>query len=101
MRVTQQSNKNSIHWTAIKKIIPSILIVLLLIPCLGQAQKLSEDPRIKSALNLLEMWLQAQVDFERIAGISMSVVHDQELIWGQGFGYSDIESRTLTTERTI
>lgn len=109
MRVTHQnkhynkqpSNKNSIHRTTIKIIIPAILIVLFLIPCLGQAQKLSEDPRVKSALNLLEMWLQAQVDFERIAGISMSVVHDQELIWARGFGYSDIESRTPTTERTI
>ncbi|MCP4603570.1 MAG: beta-lactamase family protein, partial [Proteobacteria bacterium] len=47
------------------------------------------------------MWVQAQLDFERIAGISMSVVHDQELIWSGGFGYSDIETKKPATPRTI
>lgn len=84
-----------------KKMIPWFIIALLLIPCFVQAQKLSENPRVASAINLLEMWVQAQLDFERIAGISMSVVHDQELIWSRGFGYSDIETKKSTTPRTI
>jgi len=90
-----------IKYQTLKKITLWLLMTFLFFPCFIQAQNLNEDLRIKSALNLLEMWVQAQVDFERIAGISMSVVHDQELIWARGFGYSDIESKKATTERTI
>ncbi len=77
---TNQKNQSKIHRTSMKKRIPWFLIAFLFIPYFVQAQNLREDPRVKSAVNLLEMWVQAQVDFERIAGISMSVVHDQELI---------------------
>lgn len=98
---TNQKNQSKIPRTSMKKRIPWFLIAFLLIPCFVQAQNLRDDLRVKSAINLLEMWVQAQVDFERIAGVSMSVVHDQELIWASGFGYSDIESKKATTERTI
>lgn len=98
---TRKTNKNRIHWISMKKTIIWFLLFLLIIPGIIQAQKLSEDPRVASAINLLEMWVQAQLDFERIAGISMSVVHDQELIWSRGFGYSDIETKKPATPRTI
>ncbi len=78
-----------------------LFLLLLLIPSILIAQNLKEDPRVESAINLLELWVQAQVDFERITGVSMSVVHDQELIWSGGFGYSDIESKRPTTPTTI
>jgi len=98
---TSKTIKNLIYWISIKKSIIWFLFFVLISPSFIQAQKLSEDPRVSSAINLLEMWVQAQVDFERIAGISMSVVHDQELIWSQGFGYSDIETKNPATPRTI
>ena len=56
-----------------KKTIIWFLLFLLIIPGLVQAQKLTEDPRVASAINLLEMWVQAQLDFERIAGITSNV----------------------------
>jgi len=98
---TSKTIKNLIYWISIKKSIIWFLFFVLITPSFIQAQKLREDPRVSSAINLLEMWVQAQVDFERIAGISMSVIHDQELIWSQGFGYSDIESQNPATPRTI
>ncbi|MFC1556214.1 serine hydrolase domain-containing protein, partial [candidate division KSB1 bacterium] len=93
--------QNRNHQMLMKRTIVWFMFILLIFPGIIQAQKLSEDPRVKSAVNLLEMWVQAQIDFERIAGISMSVVHDQELIWSRGFGYSDIETKTPATPRTI
>ena len=53
----RQKNQNKICMTSMKKIALWFLMTLLLIPCFVQAQNLSEDPRIKSALNLLEMWV--------------------------------------------
>lgn len=85
----------------VTSVLVGILIFMLLIPNLMYGQNLKEDPRVKSAINLLELWVQAQLDFERIAGISMSVVHDQELIWSKGFGYSDLETKSPTAPTTI
>ncbi len=96
MRVKNQYNINYL-----KKTIACFVFFMIVFTGSVQAQKLSEEPRVESAINLLEMWVQAQIDFERIVGISMSVVHDQELIWSRGFGYSDIETKKPATERTI
>jgi len=65
------------------------------------SQSLRDNPRVASALNLLEVWLDAQCAYEQIPGISMGVVHDQELLWSQGFGYSDLEREIPATPRTI
>ena len=83
-----------------------IMIILILITfvtlCpLLQAQNLRDDPRVASALNLLEIWVDAQLAYERIPGISMGVVYDQELIWSRGFGYADFERKIPATPRTI
>jgi hypothetical protein len=70
----------------------SALIIIL--PSLAGAQSLKKDPRIGSALHLLELWLDAQSAYEKISGISMAVVHDQELLWAKGFGYADRENKS-------
>ena len=70
----------------------SALIIIL--PSLAGAQSLKKDPRIGSALHLLELWLDAQSAYEKIPGISMAVVHDQELLWAKGFGYADRENKS-------
>jgi D-alanyl-D-alanine carboxypeptidase len=33
-------------------------------------------------------------------GLSIGIVHDQELIWSRGFGYADVERKTPTTTAT-
>lgn len=83
------------------KIIICLLAILFSLPSLAGSQPLSDDPRVASALNLLELWLDAQCAYEQIPGISVGVVHDQELLWSQGFGYSDLEQERPATPRTI
>ena len=54
-----------------------LLMVLLVVtvppPTYGQAPSLTDDPRVKSALTLLETWLQAEQEYEQIPGISMGI----------------------------
>ena len=52
-------------------------------------------------IHRLEHWLDAQCAYEQIPGISMGVVHDQELLWSRGFGHSDLERKTPASPRTI
>jgi CubicO group peptidase (beta-lactamase class C family) len=56
---------------------------------------------VASALELVEIWMEAQVDYEDLPGVSMGVVSGQDLIWSQGFGYADVESRRPATPDTI
>lgn len=65
----------------------------------AHTQSLSQDPGVVEALHLLEIWVDVQRAYEDIPGISMAIVHDQELVWSQGFGYADLaESRRATPE---
>jgi CubicO group peptidase (beta-lactamase class C family) len=84
-----------------KRTVIRILAIIILLPSLAGTQSLKTDPRIGSALHLLELWLEAQSAYENIPGISMAVVYDQELLWARGFGYADREKKIPATPETI
>jgi CubicO group peptidase (beta-lactamase class C family) len=60
-----------------------------------------DHPRVKEIFSVLDFWLDAQVAFERFPGLSIGIVHDQELVWSRGFGYADRECKQPATPRTI
>jgi CubicO group peptidase (beta-lactamase class C family) len=78
---------------------PRRLLSLSLILVVGvgsrgaSAQEMVEHPRVAEALNLLDVWLDAQRAYEQIPGLSVAVVHDQDLLWSKGFGYADLETQ--------
>ncbi len=65
------------------------------------AQNVRVDAQVRAALNLLDIWVQAQLDYERIPGISIGVVYDQDLIWSEGYGFADVDRRIPATPRTL
>lgn len=83
-----------------KRTIVLLLAAILILPSLG-AQSIGRDPRLVSALHLLELWLDAQSAYENIPGLSIAVVHDQELLWAKGFGFADRETKRPATPDTI
>jgi len=54
---------------------------------------LSKHPDVASNLGLLEIWLQANMAYQGLPGITMAIVHDQDLIYAKGFGYADVASK--------
>ena len=82
-----------------------VAVVSVLLCCTtpwpARAQTVRDDPRVQQALNLLDLWLDAQRDYEHIPGVSAGVVYDQELIWSKGYGYQDRETRVVPSARTI
>jgi CubicO group peptidase (beta-lactamase class C family) len=84
-----------------KRMITRILAIIIILPSLAGAQALREDSRVAAALHLLELWLEAQGAYEHIPGLSMAVVHDQELLWAKGFGYADRGKKRAATPETI
>ena len=84
-----------------KRMIIVLMSMLTMVPVIAQANGIKDDPRVASALKLLELWLDAQCAYEQIPGISMAVVHDQELLWSQGVGYSDLDNMNPRKPETI
>ncbi|MBK6404110.1 MAG: beta-lactamase family protein [Holophagales bacterium] len=64
-------------------------------------EALSRDPRVVQALTLLETWAGAEQAYRRLPGVSMAVVHDQQLLWSRGFGDAHVETKAPATPSTM
>lgn len=84
-----------------KKRILCLLVVLLFALGVARAQSLKDDPQVASALKLIEVWVDAQLVYKSIPGLSMGIVHDQDLVWSRGFGYADVEKKIPALPSTI
>ena len=62
---------------------------------------IKNNHKVKDAINLIQVWMDAQKDYEEIPGISMAIVHDQELLWSGGFGFSNPSKKTPANSKTI
>ncbi len=87
-----------------------LLLVLAVAPGFAQAQAappaasapaITEDPRVVHALTLLETWAGAEQAYRRLPGVSMAVVHDQQLLWSRGFGDATVETKVPATPSTM
>lgn len=69
-----------------KKII-TLLFLCSFIPVHSQ----ESDKDFSEAIKLIEVWLEAQKDYEKLPGIMASVVEDQDVIWKGAFGFANLE----------
>jgi len=76
-----------------------LTIILISLVYLGYAQNNEKD--FTDAFNVIEAWLDAQKDFERIPGITAIVVEDQQVLWKAGFGLSNIEEDIKADPSTL
>ena len=81
--------------------IVSFILLCFTATGLAGGESMRSDPRVASALKVVELWLEAKLAYEDIPGISAGIVYDQKLIWSQGFGYADIEKRKPALPTTI
>ncbi len=59
------------------------------------------DPRVAEALHLLDLWVEARRDWDRIPSVVVGVVHDQTLVWAKGYGYAHVAARAPASPSTI
>ncbi len=53
------------------------------------------------AFKLIEVWLDAQKDYENLPGLSAIVLKDQDVLWEGGFGYANPETGEKTQPSTL
>jgi CubicO group peptidase (beta-lactamase class C family) len=74
----------------------------LVSPLPGAASSsLRQDPAVAEAISLLDVWIEEQLAYNRIPGLSIGIVYGQELIWSKGYGFSDLETKKPATPETL
>ncbi len=76
-----------------------LLIMLLTIAFSGRTQDKQTD--YTEALKLIEVWLDAQRDYDRVPGMSVIIVDDQEVLWSGAFGMANLQDQIKTTPATL
>lgn len=76
-----------------------LLIFLSAAITISYAQENKKD--YTEAFNLIEVWLEAQKDYESLPGISAIVVENQDILWTGAFGLSNVASNVPTSPSTI
>ena len=51
-------------------------------------------------IELLCAWIEARMAYRGEPGLSIGIVHDQELVWARGFGYADLANRVAASATT-
>lgn len=55
---------------------------------------------IKYTTKILDAWLPWKIQYDRILGLAVGIVHNGKLVYQKGFGYADIESKVSITPKT-
>lgn len=74
----------------------SLLLLISLQSAFTQQQK-----DYSEAIDLIEVWLEAQKDFENLPGLSAILVQDQSVIWKGAVGQSNMENNLSADPKTL
>ncbi|HEY0014039.1 MAG TPA: serine hydrolase domain-containing protein [Allosphingosinicella sp.] len=69
-------------------------------PAPPQAPSIAADPKLAARLRAAEAWIETQLAAENVAGASMAIVHDQQVVWSRGFGFANVAGRVPATPQT-
>lgn len=78
-----------------------VLFLICLFPLAANAAELQRDVRVRTALRILDAWLESQQEYSGTKSISVGLVHDQNLIWAGSYGLADPERGIPATPDTI
>ena len=57
------------------------------------SEEILAHPEIKGALGAIDAWVEGVRTYERIPGVSIGIIHDQDLIWKNGLTGSRVPLR--------
>ncbi len=79
-----------------KALLTFCLALTLALPVFAQG-----DKDYAEAFHLIEVWLDAQADYENLPGLSAIVVEDQEVLWSGAVGYANPSAEVAASPSTI
>jgi CubicO group peptidase (beta-lactamase class C family) len=70
-------------------------------PAQAKSANLAATEDVASSIRLLEAWVESQMAYRGLPGLSIAIVHDQDIVWSRGFGHADRERKIAATPATI
>ena len=64
-------------------------------------EQILAHPEMAGALAVIDAYVAGIQMYEEVPGISVGIVHDQELIWQKGYGYSNLETKRPADADTL
>jgi CubicO group peptidase (beta-lactamase class C family) len=77
-----------------------VLFLCLVLPCCSPAKEQAK-PDYSEAFRLMDIWLDAQRDYDKLPGMSVAVVEDQNVIFSKAYGMADKENSVNAAPDTI
>ena len=77
-----------------------ILLLMCFVPLSPRAQGDVHEPA-SDAIQYIDAWLDAQHAYNRLPGMSVAIVKDQQLVWSKGYGFSDLKKKIPATPETV
>jgi D-alanyl-D-alanine carboxypeptidase len=79
----------------------SLLFLLVVWAAPAPASELARQPAVAEALRWVDLWLGEQLAYQRLPGLSIGLVVDQELVWARGYGFADLATKRPATPQTL
>lgn len=76
----------------------AVFVFCATFPSKGQGES---KAALSDALRLIDAWLETEQVYDRLPGISVGIVKDQDLIWSKGYGVADMKKKIPATPETI
>jgi CubicO group peptidase (beta-lactamase class C family) len=90
------------------RLLPILLTLVVGFPAIAadEAEELTREellahPEVAGALAIIDAWVDGSRMYDRIPGVSVGIVRDQDLLWADGYGYSNVESRRPADADTL
>ena len=64
-------------------------------------EELLAHPEVAGAIAAIDAYVQGVQIYDKVPGISVGIVYDQDLLWQSGYGYSNLESRRPADADTL
>jgi CubicO group peptidase (beta-lactamase class C family) len=80
-----------------KNLLIGTLLLLLFAPVHPQENKTD----YQDAFRIIEVWLDAQKDYENLPGLSAAVVKDQDILWSGAVGQANVEENVKSEPATL
>jgi CubicO group peptidase (beta-lactamase class C family) len=61
----------------------------------------SQDTAFREPIAVIDGWLDAQLAYEKIPGIAVAIIKDQQLVWSKGYGFANVEKSLPMKPETL
>lgn len=83
------------------KVFAAAVLLLLQIPCWGQDGIIRTVKGNKIKVEEFEKFVTSKMDSLKVAGLSVAIINDRKVVYNDGFGYTNLETRCKVSNETL